>query len=492
MPSAPLPRTTPSAQGVDARGVVAFVDALERVPRLEPHSLMVLRHGHVVAEGWWAPYAPDRLHLLYSLSKTFTACALGLAVAEGRLGLDDTVISHFPELDGEITDPRTRRIRVRHLAAMASGHRVEQLDAALATDPKNLVRGFLLNPPDAEPGTVFAYSQPCTYTLAAILGRLTGESLTGYLRPRLLDPLGIGPVAWVRDASGQELGYSGLHATTEDIARIGQLHLQRGSWEGRQLLPASWVEQATSRQVDNTGVMDNPDWQRGYGFQFWMQRHGYRGDGAFGQFCLVLPEQDAVVALTAAAEDMQAVLDAAWAHLVPALGGRTEPQRPAEGVAGDAGADADAALVARLTGLVLPRAAGGARPPAATAEAWGRFVGRSPQTPLTVAVHGAGDAWHVRVDTPDADGTPLSLDLPLSLDGWQEAAPPTGPDGVPLPLATSAAWADEDTLRVDVVLVETPHRLLLTCHLAAGTVTMEWHTTPLWNGPLHEQRAPLA
>src|SRR5687768_2953837 len=161
-----LPRSTPTAQSVEARGIAAFIDALETAANIEPHSMILLRGGHVIAEGWWAPYTADRVHLLYSLSKSFTSTAVGLAVDEGLLSLDDTVLSHFPELDSEITDPRTRRLRVRHVLAMASGHREETLDRAIEQDPADLVRGFLLLPPDEEPGTVFAYNQPCTYTLA--------------------------------------------------------------------------------------------------------------------------------------------------------------------------------------------------------------------------------------------------------------------------------------------------------------------------------------
>jgi CubicO group peptidase (beta-lactamase class C family) len=156
------------------------------------HSLMIIRHGQVVAEGWWSPYAPEQTHLLYSLSKSFTSTAAAFAVAEGLLDLDATVLSYFPELDREITDPRSRSMLVRHVAAMASGHLEETADRALVLDPLEPVRGFLLIPPDREPGTVFAYNQPCTYSLAAIVQRLTGQTLTAYLRPRLFDPLGIG------------------------------------------------------------------------------------------------------------------------------------------------------------------------------------------------------------------------------------------------------------------------------------------------------------
>lgn len=319
-----LPQSTPGAQGVDASGVLAFLDAVETAPGIEPHSLMVLRHGHLVAAGWWAPYTPERRRLLYSVSKSFTATAAGLAVDEGLVRLDDPVLSYFPELDAEITDPRSRALRVRHVAAMASGHAAETLDRARALDPGDLVRGLLLLPPDQDPGTVFAYNQPATYALAAIVQRVTGQPLTAYLRPRLLDPLGIGDVAWLRDRSGRELGFSGLHAPTDALARLGLLYLGRGEWRGRRLLSERWVAEATREHVATAGAMgdgegDRQDWDLGYGFQFWRSRHGYRADGAYGQFALVLPEHDAVVALTAAATDTQGLLRLVWDHLLPAF-----------------------------------------------------------------------------------------------------------------------------------------------------------------------------
>ena len=251
MPYRVLPRSTPSSQGVDPTGVQAFLDAMEAHAEVEMHSLMLLRNGHVVAEGWWTPYGPDRVHLLYSLSKSFASTAAGFAVAEGLLDLDRTVLSYFPELDADVTDERSRSILVRHVAAMASGHHTETIEQALAIDPAEPVRGFLQIPPEHEPGSWFAYNQPCTYSLAAIVQRESGQTLVDYLRPRLFDPLGIGEVGWQQHPPGRAMGFSGLHATTDAIAKLGQLYLQRGWWGDRQLLPSEWVDEATSTQVDN-------------------------------------------------------------------------------------------------------------------------------------------------------------------------------------------------------------------------------------------------
>lgn len=472
MPTTPLPPSTPSDEGVDAAGVLAFVDALDADERIEPHSLMLLRHGRVVAQGWWSPFGPDRVHLLYSLSKTFTASALGFAVAEGLVGLDDLVIDHFPEFADEITGPRSRRIRVRHLAAMASGHRQEMADIAVATDPAEPVRGFLLHEPEEEPGTWFTYNQPCTYTIAAIIQRHAGTSLVDYLRPRLLDPLGIGPVGWQEYPPGRNLGYSGLHAATDAIARLGQLYLQDGGWEGRQLLPDGWTATVRQKHVENPNEPEI-DWRQGYGFQVWHARHGYRGDGAFGQFCVILPEQDAVLAMTASTEAMQAVLELAWAHLLPALraGGS---------------ADADARLAERLAGLALAPAEGGPQP-RGDAEAWaGRYAPSGPAdarpAPTAAELLRDGDGWSVRLE--DAGGT---FTVPVPGSTWRTVE---GTDGAP-PVAVSGGWAGDGALALDLLLLETPHRLRITLQLEGRRIHAAWRVAPLGStASLRDLRAP--
>ncbi|MGI5451926.1 serine hydrolase domain-containing protein [Streptomyces sp. CA-249302] len=480
MSARPLPSSAPAAQGVDAAGVHAFLDALEAAPDIEPHSLMILRHGRLVASGWWAPYTPDRLHLLYSLSKSFTATAAGLAAGEGLLDFDDPVISYFPEFEADITDPRSRSMLVRHVASMASGHEQETYDRARALDPVHPVRGFLLLPPDHDPGTVFAYNQPATFALAAIVQRVTGQSLSGYLRPRLLDPLGIGEVAWLTGRSGLELGFTGLHGTTDAIARLGQLYLGEGVWEGERLLSREWVAEATRVHIPTEGAMqdqgDRGDWQRGYGFQFWRSRHGYRGDGAYGQFCLVLPEHDAVIAMTAATEQMQKVLNLVWEHLLPAFGPEPLFGREAD----------DTALRDRLALLALPPSEGKPAPPERASEwtgaeftpAGGLCVDQPKLT--SVVVRPGPDGW---TGTLTEDGRPL--ELPVGEGGWTVAEEP-------LPVAVSGGWADADNLAVELVFLETPHRLTVSCSLPERTFTARWCTTPLHSPPLRAMRAPRA
>ena len=477
MSATDLPRSAPETQGVDPRGILAFLDAMEAAPDIEMHSLMVLRHGQLVAEGWWSPYAAELPHLLYSLSKSFASTALGLMVDEGLVDLDATVLSYFPELDADVTDPRSRSMRVRHVAAMASGHRAETLERALAIDPADLVHGFLLVPPDAEPGTVFAYNQPCTYTIAAIVQRLAGQTLVEYLRPRLLDSLGIGPVGWQQHPSGHDLGFTGLHATTDAIARLGLLHLQRGIWRGERLLSEAWVAQATSRQVDNP-LESNPDWRQGYGFQFWMARHGFRGDGAYGQFCVVLPEQDTVVAATAATENMQAVLDGLWTHVLPALSADALEPSPA----------ADT-LAARLEALALAPLE--ARPEPADADAWSDLVltpgasGDAQPSLREVRLARDGGGWRLVLHEEAGDVSAL-----VGTGTWGTNLAETGHGETGVPAAVSGGWTDDDTFRADVVFLETPHRLELTASRSRATFELRWQTVALRTGRLADLRMP--
>jgi CubicO group peptidase (beta-lactamase class C family) len=474
-----LPRSTPADQRVDPAAILGFLDALDERPDIEMHSLMVVRHGRVVAEGSWAPYSAERPQLLYSLSKSFTSTAAAFAQAEGLLDLDDTVISHFGEFAADITDPRSRSVKIRHVASMAAGHTREMLTEAVMRDRDEPVRGFLLIPPDREPGTVFAYSQPCTYALASIIQRNAGMPLTRYLRPRLFDPLGIGHVGWHTFPPGREQGFSGLHARTEDIAKLGLLYLQGGRWEGAQLIGEKWVAEATSRQVANPDEA-NTDWRQGYGFQFWMSRHGYRGDGAFGQFCVILPEQDTVIATTACTLDMQAVLDAMWDCLLPGLG----TVSPGAGSAHDR-------LSTRLAGLEL------AASPGAPAPAdWGPWT----SGPFTVAASAAGtqvQPFLTSVEvTPRDGGWQISLiepanalTVPVGAGTWA-VSDQADRDGATIPVAASGGWLDDRTLRAEIIFLETPHRMDIACSLPGRTAEAVWRLPPLFPSKLQHLHCP--
>jgi CubicO group peptidase (beta-lactamase class C family) len=312
--AAELPRSSPEEQGVDSAALLAFVESADK--KIESmHSLMLLRHGHVVAAGWWAPYDAQSPHSLYSLSKSFTSTAVGLAISEGKLALHDEVLKFFPDEAPAEPSRNLKAMRVSDLLRMSTGHQTEPPRTA----KQSWVKTFLAHPVPFKPGTHFHYNTSATYVLSAIVQKATGKTVLDYLKPRLFEPLGIERPTWETSPQGITVGGYGLSIRTEDIARFGQLYLQKGKWQGKQLVPSEWIEAATARQTSN-GSDPKSDWDQGYGYQFWRCRHGgYRGDGAFGQYCIVLPEQDAVIAITSGVKDMQAVLNLIWDQLTPAL-----------------------------------------------------------------------------------------------------------------------------------------------------------------------------
>lgn len=462
MTARPLPRSAPSSQGVDARGILSFLDAAGSAG-FDLHSLMVLRHGQVVAEGWWAPYGPGRVHLLYSLSKSFTATAIGIAQSENLLSIEDPVVGFFQEETPSDVSPSTRRMKVRHLLSMASGH-AEDTWRAIGGSDQGIVRSFLSVPPDQEPGTLFCYNQGCTYTLSAMITKLTGQRLLDYLRPRLFDPLGIEEARWSQTAEGVDQGFTGLHVTTESIAKLGLLHLQGGRWEGRQIVPESFTAEAHRLQIDNSPVMKNPDWQQGYGFQFWMCRHGaYRGDGAFGQFCIVLPEADAVIACTAQVTDMQGELDLIWKHLLPAVSG-----------ASPADAATEARLLERLAALSTPVLDASADPSSRSV-----VFTRTGEVPVgteglsAIMVEPAGGRTLL---TLLVDGRECRFEL--HPDGWTEGAL-AGLHPSLETVAVTGGWSGDD-FSVDLVSLISPHRLQLRARAGERPIVeASWYTSPL-------------
>jgi CubicO group peptidase (beta-lactamase class C family) len=318
-----LPRSTPGEQGVKAAGIIDFLDAVEKEAQekksQELHSFMLIRHGFVVAEGWWSPYEAHKPHMLFSLSKSFTSSAIGFAVKEELIKLDDYVVSFFPEDVPETLSENLAAMRIRHLLSMSTGNAEDTMEYLFKEGDGNWVRGFFSVPVEYTPGTYFLYNTGATYMLSAIIQKITGQTLMEYLKPRLFDPLSIDGATWETCPRGINTGGFGLKIKTEDIAKFGQLYLQKGMWEGKCILPPEWIEKATTEQISN-GAKDNSDWTQGYGFQFWRCRHeAYRGDGAFGQYCIVLPRYDAVVAITSGVDDMQVVLNLIWEHLLPAM-----------------------------------------------------------------------------------------------------------------------------------------------------------------------------
>lgn len=324
-----LPRSTMQAEKVNPKGMTRFLEAVEK-EKVGIHSVMIVRNGKVVAEHWLGDNAADKPHILNSVSKTFTSTAIGLAVAEGRLKVSDKVISFFPDkLPAQVSD-NLRAMEVRHLLTMSTGHDQDPTSTARKEGIDDWAKAFLAYPVEHQPGAVHVYNSLATYMLSAIIQKVTGEKLIDYLYPRLFRPLGIVGATWQESPQGINVGGWGLYLKTEDLAKLGLLYLQKGNWNGKQILSEAWVEEATRSHIQSfpagTKMEDrakkdkNSDWVQGYGYQMWRSRHNsYRADGAGGQYILVLPEKNTVIAITAQLQDMQAELNLVWKYLLPAL-----------------------------------------------------------------------------------------------------------------------------------------------------------------------------
>jgi CubicO group peptidase (beta-lactamase class C family) len=451
-----LTRCAPDALGIAPADILRFVQAVEETID-EMHSFMLLRHGQVAAEGWWWPYAPEKPHMLYSLSKSFTAAAVGLAAAEGRLSLDDTVLSFFPEDAQPEVSPNLAAMRVRHLLSMSTGH-AEDTTGYLHNSPDgNWVKAFLSRPVTYAPGTHFLYNSGASYMLAAIVHHLTGKSLVDYLQPRLFDPLGIEKPYWETCPRGIETGGWGLNLRTEDIARFGQMYLQKGSWQGQQILPEAWVAEASSKHIDNS-LGKNSDWEQGYGFQFWRCHHNaYRGDGAFGQYCIVMPEQDAMMAITGGVKDMQAVLSLVWEHLLKKMSPEALAPAPQE----------HAMLTEKLGGLRYEPPAGDANSPL-QGEVSGRLYTLEPNEFGIQAFRLLFNVDQFQLQAVYPDGERV---LAGGMGRWLENITTFTESGEEKPIVGSGVWLREDTFEITARFYLTPYVYTFTLHFAGNTLS---------------------
>jgi CubicO group peptidase (beta-lactamase class C family) len=458
-PAQRLPRSTPEEQGISSSAILGFVqDAEQKIDAL--HSVMIVRHGHVVAEGWWSPFAASEPHVLFSLSKSFTSTAIGLAISEGRMSLDDTVLKFFPEQAPAFPSKNLNSMRVRDLLRMATGQTAEDIKNFPFDGKEDLVRVFLELPVPDIPGTHFVYNTSATFMLSAIIQKVTGQTVQEYLGPRLFDPLGMGSPKWDQSPGGISLGGFGLNIRTEDIACFGQLYLQKGQWHGKQIIPADWVHAATSLQIAN-GSDPASDWNQGYCYQFWRCRHGFfRGDGAFGQFCIVMPEFDTVVAITSGTGDLQGVLNLVWDRILPALGAASLP----------ADADAQRKLSEKLASLSLRKQSG--QPSSPTAD---KVTGRvfifppNPQHIESISLKTAGDRASPSIALR-LDGVDQRLEC--GAGSWTRGAITTA-SGETIPVAASGAWSSEDTYSVRLVRYRTPFSTDYDVRFAGDHVILE-------------------
>lgn len=429
---------------------------------------MVVRYGHVVAEGWWAPYSAERPHLLYSLTKSFTSVAVGLTIADGLLSLDDRVVDVLPDHVPDDVSEQGRRITVHHLLSMTAGHPIDSLDEAWRLEPGDLTKGFLRVPFTEAEGTRHTYDNATTYVLARMVERVTGRGLPELLDDRLFGPMGIDHAEWDRVASGAAFGFHGLHLTTEAVAAFGELLLRGGLCGDRQLVPREWVQLATSRRIE---TLQLPDGSRdaesivGYGYQFWMSRDGYRGYGSFEQLCMVYPEHDLVVAMTAGDGPSGVTPAAVRDCLLPGLNGPIYPRD-------------DEFLADRLRRLSFALVHGSAGPPRAVKARVDASVENSALPDgLTVSVEATDGGWLVRLGS--------SLDVEVGHGQWRESSP------LGRPVVAAGAWQG-NTFVADLFVITTPHRVRLVIDADAGTATATWNTVPLTSPSLElHLRAPL-
>lgn len=453
-----LERVRPEEVAIRPQGLIDFLDSV-RDKRINLHSFMLLRSGRVAAEGYWHPFGPEMRHPIYSVSKSVTSAAVGIAVAEGRLSPEERIVDFFPDKLNAPVHPYTAMMKVKDLLAMATVH-----PKSTDTSVDDWVRSFLNTPPSHRPGTLFAYDTTGTHTLCAILQKLTGQTVHDYLRPRLFDPIGIGEIDWESDRLGINKGGSGIRCTTEDLARFGQLYLQDGVWDGVRILPEGWVRLSTGRRIDNTNTRIRLDGQQGYGYQFWRCRHdSYCAYGMGGQFVVVIPAKAAVFVSTANtkqfADGHQMILDSLWDTLYPAL--REEAGRPEPAPDPD---PADPVLQERLAGLSLTLPAGESRSDA-EADVSGRRYRLEPNR------FGFDSCEFV------FDGERSLLrwfkngraeELRFGMNRWTVGDDPL----FRLPAASAAAWADEKTCLIHTQSMAEMQLIQWTCRFEGESLTL--------------------
>lgn len=488
-----LPRNTPESQGVSSEVLNKLFDAMD-ASEIEFHSVMVLRNGFVIGEGWWSPYAPQYKHTLHSLSKSFTSAAVGLAINEGHFTIESNVISFFPESLPKEISANLAAMKVKHLLTMTTGHAT---DAGLLNG-RNWAENFLSAPIVHEPGTFYVYNTAATYMLSAIVQKTTGQKVFDFLTPRLFEPLKIEGADWEVSPQGINTGGFGLRLRTEDIACFSQMYLNKGNWKGKQIIPEAWVEASTKKQwtfianpFGGTKPQAEDDWQQGYGYQFWRTQHnGFRSDGLYGQFGIVLPDEQTVVAITEESFNTQASLNFVWDILVPGL---QKGALPADSAT-------QQSLKAKTKGLQIKFPAGNMSS-SVTANVSGKKFILDDNSLGAKAItfnfdNGAGDftvnygegdrklSFGMNAWNKAKNGRPVNGQLPFPVSGL--------PD-VQSDVAVRATWTDVNTLFLDIRPVETVTSDSITCHFTNDTVKLTFLQSVARGNPtrVHEMRPEL-
>ena len=441
--------STPEAEGISSAAIGAWIDACER--ELDAmHGFVIVRHGKIVAEGWWRPFSADRTHMLYSHSKSFTSTAVGFLADDRKLDLDERVLDIFPDKAPSTPSTNVEFLRVRDLLTMTTG--MPYTDAERKNIGGDWVKLFLANEAKDLPGTVYRYDSCATHVLAAIVERKSGMKLMDFLKARLFDEIGIERAWTTTSPQGVACGGWGMNMTTRELARFGQLYLQEGRWGGKQILSRNWVRLATAYQTSTQRSGDG-DWNQGYGFQFWRCRHNcYRADGAQGQFTVVMPDQDAVVSLHAGLGPMEKELDLVWKYLLPAMQAKSLPPDAA----------AQTALKDRCAKLALRTVKGERTGMGALGRTFG-LSGEQKRFRFTSArLDPKESGWVIVLGSPGGD-----VRIPVGFGAWHEGMARFeneeyeklgGLVGVQ-PTAASGAWTAPNVFRARVYLHNTTFRL---------------------------------
>ena len=413
------------------------------------HSVMVLRHGVVIAKAWWRPYREEYGHILFSVSKSFVSVAVGMAVDEGLLSLDEKLVDIFADLYPCLPCEHMRKVTVRHLLTMSMGHRGKtDLDFIAADDWLEECLQLYL---EKEPGTDFSYDNRCTYICGVILQRRSGMTVYEYLRERLFARIGIHGASWELSPAGYVAGGWGLRATTESMARFGQFLLQKGMWNGEQLLSSGYLAEATANHIDTRGksILASEQCWHGYGYFFWQSPFpgAFRADGALGQCVIVMPEQDMVIAMTAGTATRNTLLEATWRELCPGV----------DAVDADHGQE-QRKLEQAMENLAIPPASLGTDP--------ARKSGKPFAREFRVADNRLG-ITHISLEAGEADVLSMRIDgikfrVKAGHGGWIDNETAFSPEGgsdvrrvFHHRVAASSAW-DGDTVLIKLAYVNTP------------------------------------
>jgi len=466
-----LPRSTPEAQGLASADILKLVDALDAGVH-EIHSFMLLRHGQVVAEGFWSPYGVDDIQVLYSGTKSFNSTAVGLLVDDGKLSVDDLVLSKFPELAPAQPDANMQKMTIKNLLTMATGHTTDTIDTLRKAANGEWTKAFLATAVPNAPGTNFLYNSGAAYVLGAIVQKVSGQSVDEFLTPRLFEPLGIQRHLWGKSPEGVNLTDGGLSVRTEDFAKFGLLYLQHGSWDGQQLVSEQWVTDASSKQISNGA--DNGNWSYGYGYQFWRSPIGFRADGSLGQYSFVLPDQDIVLAITSGTSNSGGtdnLMKIVFAN-VPPVADAPLPE--------DAGSLQT--LKDKLASLSLPLPTGADSSAMAAQLSGGRYTVASNSQGITALSFDFASALPT-LTIEDADGPHA---IGVGIGSWVRGR--TGfkkhinelydtPDqGV----AARGAWSADDTFSARLVFTETPYTAITSFKFAGNQVTLDVSYNVRW------------